>query len=403
MLVHSYYLRDVRVRREAEELARVGAEVHVVCLRTPAGPLGFREPKREKVNGVNIHRVNLSRRRGGTLRYLFEFAAMLILGTLRLTALHAKKAFDIVHIHNMPDILVFAGIFAKWTGAELILDVHDPMSELYGVRRQGRRVNVLANALVAQERISYKFADHILTVNQPMAKVIAKKMQIDTDSIRVIHNFPDPATFPIREGTPRWPRNTSRFVVLYSGTVTEHYRVDIAVRAIAIASRTIPGIELHILGEGDRLTQVLDLAAELGVANRVTHFPAVGVEMVKAAMATADVGISTHGGSAYGDLCLSNKLLEYLTQGLPVVCSRTTTTATYLPDEAICFFEPGNVHECANNLIAIWSDPVMVRRKLEQGARLAERLNWDSERLKLTSLYEEVFKSRASFGIRRYA
>src|SRR2546425_8404828 len=71
MLAHTYYLRDPRVRREAEALAEKGFEVHVICLSE--GRNRDREPRHAIVNGVQIHRLPISRRRGGFLRYLFEY------------------------------------------------------------------------------------------------------------------------------------------------------------------------------------------------------------------------------------------------------------------------------------------------------------------------------------------
>ena len=80
MLLHGGYLRDVRVMREAEALAAIGIDVHVVCPRETAQPDETHAPHREAVNGVHIHRVPLSRKRGSKLRYFFEFASMTFLG-----------------------------------------------------------------------------------------------------------------------------------------------------------------------------------------------------------------------------------------------------------------------------------------------------------------------------------
>ena len=44
MLAHTCYLRDPRVRREAEALAEKGLDVHVICLsEEPSGENGQRE------------------------------------------------------------------------------------------------------------------------------------------------------------------------------------------------------------------------------------------------------------------------------------------------------------------------------------------------------------------------
>jgi glycosyltransferase involved in cell wall biosynthesis len=390
MLVHSYYLRDPRVRRAAEELAAVGVEVHVVCIREPIPPDGTREPKQETVKGVNIYRVCLSRKRGGKFRYYFEFAAITILGMLKLTQLHIKRKFDVIHIHNMPDILVFAGMIPKFTGTTIVLDVHDPMSELFQLNYHMNGFSPLMRALKAQERISYKFANHLITVSHPMAENIAQKIGCDKHNITVVQNLPDLNNFPIRDTAIRWPRHEESFVVLYAGTITEHYRLDIAVQAIAIASKKIPTLCFRILGEGNRLQQVLDLAKELRISNRVEHLKPVSFEAVKDIMADADVGISTHQASAFGDLYFSNKLLEFLSQGLPVVTSKTKTVARYLPDDVVFFFEPENPDQCAQQLISIWNNPNLVIQKLEKARTLAQRLNWQEERKNLIGFYKKL-------------
>src|SRR3989442_14732714 len=99
MLAHTYYLRDPRVRRQAEALAEKGFEVHVICLSE--GRNGDREPRHALVNGVQIHRLPISRRRGGFLRYLYEYLSVGALGALELALLHARGKLRVVHVHKM--------------------------------------------------------------------------------------------------------------------------------------------------------------------------------------------------------------------------------------------------------------------------------------------------------------
>ena len=67
MVCQSYYLRDPRVRREAEALADTGFMVDIITLRDKC------EKRTETVSGVNIYRLPIMRKRGGVLRYLFEY------------------------------------------------------------------------------------------------------------------------------------------------------------------------------------------------------------------------------------------------------------------------------------------------------------------------------------------
>lgn len=63
---------DTRVRREVAALEGAGHEVDVICLR------GEGEAARERVGNVRVHRLSLSSRRGGRLRYVLEYVVFLL-------------------------------------------------------------------------------------------------------------------------------------------------------------------------------------------------------------------------------------------------------------------------------------------------------------------------------------
>ena len=387
MLAHTYYLRDPRVRREAEALAAKGLEVHVICLSEPRNARGEREPRHAIVNGVQIHRLPVSRRRGGFLRYLYEYLLVGLLGGLKLARLHFRARLDVVHVHNMPDLLVFAAIVPRLGGSKVVLDVHDPMPELY-MSWNHRSASVLVRLLRIQEKISYAFAQHIISVNESMRENLHAK-GVTNGKIFILNNFPDERLFPVRDTPASWPRSRDRLVVLYCGTVTEHYDLGLAVRAMARLKGEVP-IKLRILGEGNRLAEVFKLAATLGVANSVEHVGSVPIERVRGEMRDADVGISCHRAGIFGDLYFSTKIVEYLTQGLPVLSPRTYTIGKYLSDDCLFYFEPGSDAALAENLRFMWNNPAEVLRRLTQARQLLPRLSWQAEKAKFLSFYADV-------------
>lgn len=389
MLVHSYYKRDPRVRREAEHLVQQGLEVHVVCLREPVRDDGTQEPVTETVAGVHIHRVPLSRKRGGKIRYMFEFAAITVLGMWKLTLLHLKHRFRVVHVHNMPDILVAAGLPARWSGAKLVLDVHDPMLEHFQASYHVGPSHPIVRILGIQERMSYPLPHRLITVSDPMAENLERK-GVRRNRIAVVHNFPDASLFPVLPDMDRWPRHPGRFTLMYSGTVTEHYRLDVVIRALARVTGEIPEARLRILGEGNKLAECLALARELGVEERIERLSPVPIEQVREVIGGADVGISGHQGGVFGDWYFSTKLVEFLTQGLPVVTSRTKTIDRYLPEDSVFYFEPLNDADCAEQLLAIHRNPDLVRKRLHNARAVVERLTWQRDKENLTRLYERL-------------
>ena len=69
-------------------------------------------------------------------------------------------------------------------------------------------------------------------------------------------------------------------------------------------------VTLRILGEGNRLTDVLNLASTLGVRDSVEHIGLVPIDRVPTEMRKADVGISCHGAGIFGDLYFSTKIMS---------------------------------------------------------------------------------------------
>jgi len=195
------------------------------------------------------------------------------------------------------------------------------MPELFLSRNRGWLSGFVAAGLRLQERISCALADRVISVNETMRGNLQKK-GVEDDKIFIVHNFPDHKLFPICDTPAAWPRHRERLVMLYCGTVTEHYDLGLAVRAMARLGGEVP-VELRIVGEGNRLNEVLDLAAALGVRDRVKPIGLVPLDRVRDEMRNADVGISCHRAGIFGDLYFSTKIVEYLTQGLPVVSPQT--------------------------------------------------------------------------------
>jgi glycosyltransferase involved in cell wall biosynthesis len=387
MLAHTYYLRDPRVRREAEALAARGLEVHVICLSEERHAREEREARHAIVNGVQIHRLPISRRRGGPLRYLYEYLSVAVLGGLTLARLHFRARLSVVHVHNMPDILVLAALIPRLGGSKVVLDVHDPMPELY-MSWNHRSGSLLVRFLRMQEKISHAFAHRIISVNESMRENLQAKGVLG-EKISIINNFPDERLFPLCDAPTSWPRSKGNLVLLYCGTVTEHYDLGLAVRAMARLAGEVP-VKLRILGEGNRLREVLELAATLGVADSVEHIGSVPIDRVRDEMRRADAGVSCHRAGIFGDLYFSTKIVEYLTQGLPVLSPRTYTISKYLSEDSLFYFEPGSDAALADSLRFMWHNPAEVLRRLAQARKLLPRLSWQAEKGKLISFYADL-------------
>src|SRR5438552_2458344 len=126
MVLHSYYPRTApRTQRQAERLVEAGYEVDVVCLRDVG------EPARERYRGVDVHRLSARLDNRNVARQLLSYLRFFRLAAVRLTRLHRRRRYATIHVHNLPDFLVFSALIPKLRGVPVVLDLHDLMPEFY--------------------------------------------------------------------------------------------------------------------------------------------------------------------------------------------------------------------------------------------------------------------------------
>jgi len=386
VVVQSYYLRDPRVRREAEALVEAGYEVDVLTLKDR------KEPWRETVNGVRIYRLPLARKRGSRLRYVFEYGTFVLMAAVAQAILHLRRRYALIHVNNMPDILVFSALVPKLLGAKVLFDVHDPMPEQF-VSKYGLGEHSLSiKAIRALERLSHRFAHFTITVSDVMRDRLVR-LGVPAAKVGVVLNVPDTRIFRRVRGEDAEQAGNGAFTLLFTGTVAQRYGLDIAMRAVARLQSRCPGLRLKIVGEGDHMPCLLRLRKELD-ARFVDFAPPVPITRIPEIAAGCDAAIEPHVSDCYMELCLSTKVIESIAMGLPVIASATQTLKRYFDDSEVVFVKPGDEADLARNIERLYNDRDLRRSLVEQGAKVLERLNWDNEKKKFLHIVESVIAGR---------
>jgi len=150
---------DLRVRREAEAFSEEGMGVDVICVR------GRGQSVREEVNGVSVYRLPIRRKRSGKFHYFLEYTCFMTLASIVVTLLHLRKCYEVIHIHNMPDILVLCALIPRLTGTKVILDLHDPTPEMYMTKFAIPASHWMIRMMEMLEKWSIRFAHIVLTPN----------------------------------------------------------------------------------------------------------------------------------------------------------------------------------------------------------------------------------------------
>jgi len=383
MAAYTNYRRDPRVRREAEALVEAGHHVVFLASRQPG------EPNRETIAGVDVLKAfGLKNRKTSAVVYMLDYALFFL--TLFAHLLRHPVRYDLVHINNMPDFLVFAAVVPRVLGRPIIHDVHDLMPEIYEEKFGAGRGSSILNLLRLQERWAGQFATVVLTVEERLKDILSER-GVAREKIHVLMNLPDHRIFSPRGSAPVKAADDP-FVVVYHGTLARRLGLDVAIRAAAVARKQIARLELRIIGAGEEREKLIRLRDELGLADVVTFSEGfVPVEQIPALIRDADVGIVPLRISSGTDIMLPTKLLEYVSIGIPCIVPRTGTILRYFDEEMVEFFEAENVESLATAMVGLHQDRDR-RLSLADAAlqRFGRTYNWGVHRRVYTDLVEQL-------------
>ena len=237
MIAYSIFPYDARIRRESETLAKQGHKVSFLVLSENG------RPARYKANGVNVIEIGTRKYRGKRVfSYIFSYIRFLVLAFLACTRLFLKGQVDVIHVHNMPDFLVFAAIVPRFFRKKLILDIHDSMPETYS-GKFGRLSRALYNLLCLEERFCSRFAHKVVCVNDVQREVLLKR-GIPREKITVLLNVPDPMIFKFisRRGHPSDAAKLG-FNLVYHGTIDRMLGIDLAIETVSRLKEKFRGFD----------------------------------------------------------------------------------------------------------------------------------------------------------------
>lgn len=381
MVVYSHYSRDARVRRYAQSLAHKKNSVYIVCLR---------ENYKPKQNNIHLLHYPLERRRGGQFWYVVEYVLFFLFSFLLLSWDFFKHRYNFVHIHNMPDFLVFSSLIPKLFGAKIILDLHDLMPELYRSKYQSEKSNHIHNLLETIEGLSCRFADVAITANDRFKEILLKRHPALSDKLNVILNCPDPSIFKPEK---KVKTKSELFRLLYMGTVEKRFALDIAVAGIQILQTRIPNIRFTIIPkidyEGPYLTYLRQLIATLGLENHVEIVSPLPLEAIAKTLRTVQAGVVLARNNVFTENIFPVKLLEFIQMGVPVVATYTQTLGKYFTDKDLLFIRKNKPEEFSCLILKLYKNIGLRNSLCANAKKYLVRHNWPAEEKK----YQMIIKN----------
>lgn len=380
MPVYAFYETDTRVIRYAEALAARGDDVVVYSLRRPG------QPGKAVINNVKVHRLqkrNVSE--SGRFGYLAKLLLFFIRCFVQLSTQHLIRNFDVIHVHNIPDFLVFCALVPKLGGAKVILDIHDILPEFYCSKFGASQHSLMFKSLLLVEKLSAGFADHVIAANHIWGERLAKRA-VAAKHCSVYLNDPDLQVYHER---PDIPKN-GKFKMIYPGTLNEHQGVDLAVEAFAVAERQMPNAVLHIYGDGPARDNLERLAAEKGLQNKIEVQGWQDMNTIAERIAAADAGVVPKRAEGFGDEAFSTKILEFMASAVPVIVSKTRIDSYYFDNKQVLFFSSGDAHDLAQKMITLYNDSELRKALIKNGREYIKAHNWDLKKKEYLALIDKL-------------
>ncbi|HJR97487.1 MAG TPA: D-inositol-3-phosphate glycosyltransferase [Actinomycetota bacterium] len=323
-------------------------------------------------------------------RYLPEFLG----GVLRV-AHEDGQGYDIVHSHYW---------LSGWVGRAVSSSLRAPLVASFHTLGKVKNYSLARGEApesavrVGAEQAVIDEADRVLAPTPTEAAQLVGLYGADPGEIRLVPPGVDHLLFaPGDRAAARARLHLSGLrLALYVGRLQPHKGPDIAIRTLAEAVASDPGVAgelvLAIVGgpsgpeKGAEVARLLELAAALGVSERVMLFPPQPQSKLVDFYIAADVVLVPSRSESFGLVAL-----EAQACGTPVIASAVGGLPYVVVDGRSGFLVDGHdPADHADRLLQILREPRLQSALGEQGARQALRFTWEATTDEMVSVYDEL-------------
>ena len=192
---------------------------------------------------------------------------------------------------------------------------------------------------------------------------------VDPECIEVIYPGVDAAWYCPDLGTPR----AAHPAFLYLGRLKRYKGVEIALRALAEACRSLPDVTLDVAGQGDDRPRLEALARTLGVADRTRFLGFVSAGEKRRLLRAAWAVVLPSPKEGWG---ITN--VEAAACGTPALASDSPGLRESVRHGLTGFLVPhGDVTALAARMLELARDPALVTRLGSAARQFASGLSWD--------------------------
>ncbi len=255
-------------------------------------------------------------------------------------------------------------------GLKMLFEAHELFSQT--AREEGRDPAKVAD-LAAREARVFSGVQALAAISQPLAQALEALPGVQKP-VLLAPSGVDEAFFAVDD------RQRQADLVAYAGGLGPWKGVDLLLKAMA----QVPQARLEVLGGqpgSPDWRRLADLAASLGLGQRLTLRPQAGQEAVRELLGRAAVAVwpGTARQRIAAEFTSPLKLFEYLAAGCAVIGPEVPAAQTVVsPGGNARLFAPDEPESLAQALRELLASPAEARRLGQAGRQLARAYTWDA-------------------------
>jgi glycosyltransferase involved in cell wall biosynthesis len=179
---------------------------------------------------------------------------------------------------------------------------------------------------------------------------------------------------------------------LFPGSLQWHQGLDIAISAFTEVKRKVPNAEFHIYSGagGDMKASLKRLVQRLNLEDCVKFLGGVPIDEMAAVISNADLGVVPKRADSFGNEAYSTKIMEFMSQGVPVVVSRTKIDSFYFEEGIVHFFPSGNSQAMAQAMLDVINNPDLRASLIARGYEYVKRNDWAQKKQEYIDLIDSL-------------
>lgn len=384
VITYSYFLRDSRVRRYAEALKDFGYQVDIFAL----------DEQISSIFPFTFILFPITRRRFGVVWYFIEYSLFLLFVFFCMSFFSLKKKYRIIHVFNLPDVLVFTAIIPKLLGAKIILDIRDLSSELYQTKYKVSSKEFIVRILNFFEKYSLIFSDRILTASPLFKSLLEKKYLWLRTKIQLAYECADQRIFYPAKDKSRG----KKFNLLYTGTIEKRFAIDLIVKSMPLVIKEMPNTKLTIIpkisDEGNYLLLIKKLIDKYRLNMHIKILQPLPLDDIAEKIREANIGLVLVEKDSYTDIIYRIKLYEFIACKVPLIVSKTQFLSKYFIGKQLYYLNKSTSSKLAEAIILLGKNKKLCKKLAENAFSYYLKYNWEEEKNKYFKILKEFDEKR---------